>query len=205
MIQLITLRQLKCSYLSNFHHQPGDFFRTGLLWHSTAADGILQGGDSTVLSPPCSIPSAAVLCHNKPALKKSPGYTVLSPPCSIPSAAVLCHNKPVLKKSPGWWWKFDKYEHFNCLSVINCIIINFYQTNEPLQASCSLLFSCHKVFWCYLQTLFDNDVILRQSIDSYLIHLNYTVEHISNRFNLHSCHWKKVVMRISPFMGQIYG
>ena len=34
-----------------------------------------------------------------------------------------CHNKPVLKKSPGWWWKFDKHEHFNCLSVINCIII----------------------------------------------------------------------------------
>ena len=83
IIQLITLRQLKCSCLSNFHHQPGDFFRTGLLWHSTAA--------------------------------------------------VLCHNKPVLKKSPGWWWKFDKHEHFNCLSVINCIIINFYQTNEPLQ------------------------------------------------------------------------
>ena len=31
IIQLITLRQLKCSCLSNFHHQPGDFFRTGLL------------------------------------------------------------------------------------------------------------------------------------------------------------------------------
>ena len=28
IIQLITLRQLKYSYLSNFHHQPGDFFRT---------------------------------------------------------------------------------------------------------------------------------------------------------------------------------
>ena len=27
--------------------------------------------------------------------------TVLSPPCSNPSAAVLCHNKPP-KKSPGW-------------------------------------------------------------------------------------------------------
>ena len=49
--------------------------------------------------------------------------TVQSLPCSNPSAAVLCHNKPVLKKSPGWWWKFDKHEHFNCLSVINCIII----------------------------------------------------------------------------------
>ena len=24
-------------------------------------------------------------------------------------------------------------KHFNCLSVINCTIINFYQTNEPLQ------------------------------------------------------------------------
>ena len=48
IIQLITLRQLKCSCLSNFHHQPGDFFRTGLLWHSTAADGLLQGSDCTV-------------------------------------------------------------------------------------------------------------------------------------------------------------
>ena len=28
--------------------------------------------------------------------------TVQSLPCSNPSAAVLCHNKPVLKKSPGW-------------------------------------------------------------------------------------------------------
>ena len=50
--------------------------------------------------------------------------TVQSLPCSNPSAAVLCHNKPVLKKSPGWWWKFDKHEHFNCLSVINCIIMS---------------------------------------------------------------------------------
>ena len=37
IIQLMTLRQLKYSYLSNFHHQPGDFFNTGLLRHSTAA------------------------------------------------------------------------------------------------------------------------------------------------------------------------
>ena len=28
--------------------------------------------------------------------------TLPSPPCSNPSAAVLSHNKPVLKKSPGW-------------------------------------------------------------------------------------------------------
>ena len=28
--------------------------------------------------------------------------TVPSPPCSNPSAAVRRHNKPVLKKSPGW-------------------------------------------------------------------------------------------------------
>ena len=34
--------------MSNFHHQPGDFFRTDLLWDSTAADGLLQGGDCTV-------------------------------------------------------------------------------------------------------------------------------------------------------------
>ena len=27
----------------------------------------------------------------------------------------------------------DKFEHFNCLSVINWIIMNFYQTNKPLQ------------------------------------------------------------------------
>ena len=57
IIQLITLRQLKCSCLSNFHHQPGDFFRTGLLWHSTAADVLLQGSD-------CTVPTSVLAQYN---------------------------------------------------------------------------------------------------------------------------------------------
>ena len=34
--------------MSNFHHQPGNFFRTDLLSHSTAADRLLQGGDENL-------------------------------------------------------------------------------------------------------------------------------------------------------------
>ena len=60
IIQLITLRELKRSYLSIFHHQPSDFFRTGLLWRSTAADGLLQGGDGTVPSWLCDV---IMWCH----------------------------------------------------------------------------------------------------------------------------------------------
>ena len=150
IIQLITLRQLKCSYLSNCHHQPGEFFRTGLLWHSTAADGLLHGGDGTV-------PTSVVFAPPPPLGATEVG-TVPSPPCSNPSAAVLCHNKPVLKNSPGWWWKFDKYEHFNCLSVMNCIIMNFYQTNEPL----------HEYS--------DTAIAIRRAIRSYLIGFQHALE-----------------------------
>ena len=56
---------------------------SGLLWHSTAADGLLQGGDSTV-----------------PTSKTTEVGTVLSPPCSNPSAAVLCYDNVLL---PDKW------------------------------------------------------------------------------------------------------
>ena len=45
--------------MSNFHHQPGDHQPRGGERAKTREVG-------TVLSPPCSNPSAAVLCHNSP-------------------------------------------------------------------------------------------------------------------------------------------
>ena len=41
IIKLIQAQIVKYSYMSKFLHQPGDVFRTDLLWHSTAADDLL--------------------------------------------------------------------------------------------------------------------------------------------------------------------
>ena len=49
----------------------------------------------------------------------------------MPSCVVFVPPSPLDGGGGG-----DKYEHFSCLSVINCITINFYQTNEPLQEYC---------------------------------------------------------------------
>ena len=50
-----------------------------------------------------------------------------------------CYNHTVNYTQTNW-----QVEYFNCLSVINCIIMNFYQTNEPLQELNTLASLCRK-------------------------------------------------------------
>ena len=71
---------------------------------------------------------------------------------------------------------FVKYEYFDCLSVINCIIVNFYQTYGPLQNYFNLLIAEYPIHLYNKRfTLSTERCIPKMSFDYNKIFLSHSV------------------------------
>ena len=135
-------QKIKYSYSSNFHHQPGDFFRTDLLWHSTAADGLLQGGNDTVPTSVVFAPASPPPCKWCPR-RLSYKWDI----CYLPSSLFKFQTSP----EKVTWLVMKIWQSQNILLpwvLFTFMIMNLYQTNKLLQEHFTLLRT-----WQYVQAL----------------------------------------------------